>query len=429
MYIIVADIVPLDKRASYEGLIQACFTFATVCGPFVGGTLTDHVSWRGIFFVIIPLGLIGMIIIGLFLHLPVEEQDLRNKLKRIDYAGILMVMGATVLFMLAMSFISQGYPWESPLIVAPMVTATVLVALLIYVETKVAIEPLLPPRLFTNVPVLCFNIYNLSWGIAYTAFMYYVPTYFQVVHGDSSMMSGVRLIPLDVCSMIVAFAVGWYITLKGGYRLPLSGGMALYVICFGLFFLFDANTSWAEIQGIMVIGGVGTGGIVGSSAIALQAAVEERDIAVASGLLAYTFMLGGGLGAALAFALINLYLQNNLPRMIPPEYAERIFDYPGFIRDGLPSQYFDAAIEVYNDAYKRLWYLMVIFSGIAFVSSLFIKQFSLIRVDSDDTIHEEVNDRQSLNVSEPNKNPNRSPTSISGQYQSLATDQQLLRSY
>lgn len=75
-------------------------------------------------------------------------------------------------------------------------------------------------------------------------------------------------------------------------------------------------------------------------------------------------MLGGGLGAALAFALINLYLQNNLPRMIPPEYAERIFDYPGFIRDGLPSQYFDAAIVVYNDAYKRLWYLMVIFSGI-----------------------------------------------------------------
>lgn len=144
-----------------------------------------------------------------------------------------------------------------------------------------------------------------------------------------------------------------------------------------------------EIQGIMVIGGVGTGGIVGSSAIALQAAVEERDIgkgggdrmdmhcftpylslisdiatAVASGLLAYTFMLGGGLGAALAFALINLYLQNNLPRMIPPEYADRIFEYPGFVRDGLPSQYFDAAIAVYNDAYKRLWYLMVIFSGI-----------------------------------------------------------------
>lgn len=126
-----------------------------------------------------------------------------------------------------------------------MVSATVLVALLILVETKVAIEPLLPPRLFTNLPVVCFNIYNLSWGIAYTAFMYYVPTYFQVVHGDSAMASGIRLIPLDVCSMIVAFAVGWYITLKGGYRLPLSGGMALYLICFGLFFLFDANTSWA----------------------------------------------------------------------------------------------------------------------------------------------------------------------------------------
>lgn len=83
-----------------------------------------------------------------------------------------------------------------------------------------------------------------------------------------------------------------------------------------------------------------------------------------SGLLTYAFTLGGGLGVALAFALINLYLQNNLPQMIPPEYAKQMLDYPGFIRDGLPSQYFDAAISVYNDAYKLLWYLIVIFSGI-----------------------------------------------------------------
>lgn len=87
-------------------------------------------------------------------------------------------------------------------------------------------------------------------------------------------------------------------------------------------------------------------------------------LAVVSGLLGYTFMLGGGIGVALAFTLINLYLQNNLPRIVPPEYAERIFDDPRFIREGLPSDYFDAAIMVYNDAYKLLWYLMVVFSGI-----------------------------------------------------------------
>lgn len=87
-------------------------------------------------------------------------------------------------------------------------------------------------------------------------------------------------------------------------------------------------------------------------------------LAVVSGLLGYTFMLGGGIGVALAFALIHLYLQDNLPRMIPPEYAERIIDNPGFIREGLPSDYFDAAIMVYNDAYKMLWYLMVVLSGI-----------------------------------------------------------------
>ncbi|KAI7880134.1 MFS general substrate transporter [Lichtheimia hyalospora FSU 10163] len=290
-------------------------------------------------------------------------------------------MGATVLFMLAMSFISQGYPWESPLIIAPMVSATVLVALLIFVETKVAVEPLLPPRLFTKLPVVCLNICNFSYGVAYTAFVYNAPTYFQIVYGDSSMFSGMRLIPLDVCCMIAAFAVGWLITLKGCYRMLLSGGFAVFGICFGVFILFDSNTSWAVILGVMMIGGVGMGSIVGSSAIALQASVEERDIAVASGLLGYMFMLGGGVGAALAFALTNLYLQNNLPRKVPFEYAKRIFDYPGFIRNGLPLEYFDVAIAVYNDAYKPLWYLVVISSGIAFVSSLLVKQYSLKKKD------------------------------------------------
>ncbi|KAJ8662568.1 hypothetical protein O0I10_001529 [Lichtheimia ornata] len=376
-YVIVADIVPLDKRASYEGLIQTCFTFATICGPLIGGTLTDHVSWRGIFFVIIPPGVIGMIIIALFLHLPIEKEDLSTKLKRIDYAGILLVMVATVLFMLAMSFITQGYPWQSPLIIAPLVSVTLLVALLIFVENKVAIEPLLPPRLFIKLPVVCLSICNLSSGLMDMAFMYHAPTYFQIVLADSSMLSGVRIIPLDVSAMIATFVVGWFITLRGYYRPPLSGGCVLYGVFFGLFILFDANTSWAEVVGVMVIGGIGIAGVAGSSAIALQASVEERDIAVVSGLLSYTLMLGGGIGVALAFALINLYLQNNLPRMIPSEYAKRIFDNPRFIRDGLPTQYFDAAIMVYNDAYKRLWYLLVVFSGIAFVSSLFVKQYSL----------------------------------------------------
>ncbi|CDH58633.1 mfs general substrate transporter [Lichtheimia corymbifera JMRC:FSU:9682] len=327
----------------------------------------------------IPPGAIGMIIIALFLHLPIEKEELRTKLKRIDYAGIFLVMGATVLFMLAMSFISQGYPWGSPLIIAPLVSTILLVGLLIFVETKVAIEPLLPPRLFFKLPVVCLSICNLSFGLIDTAYVYHTPTYFQIVLADSSMISGVRLIPFDVCSMITAFVVGWLITLRGYYRPQLSGGFALYGICFGLFIMLDANTSWAEISGFMLIGGIGVGGITGSSPVALQASVEEKDVAVVSGLLGYTIMLGGGIGVALAFALIHLYLQNNLPRMIPPEYAERIIDNPGFIREGLPSDYFDAAIMVYNDAYKMLWYLMVVFSGIAFVSSLFVKQYSLKR--------------------------------------------------
>lgn len=132
----------------------------------------------------------------------------------------------------------------------------------------------------------------------YIAFVYQAPTYFQVVFADSAMLSGIRLIPFEVCSMIAAFAVGWFITSRGCYQLPISCGFSLFGLCFGVFILFDADTSWAgktssgalcnadvqlavwhiETVGILMVGGVGMGCLTGPITIALQASVEERDI-------------------------------------------------------------------------------------------------------------------------------------------------------
>lgn len=79
----------------------------------------------------------------------------------------------------------------------------------------------------------------------YIAFVYQTPTYFQIVFADSAMLSGIRLIPFELCCTITAFAVGWLITLRGCYQLPLPCGFFLFGLCFGMFNLFDANTSWA----------------------------------------------------------------------------------------------------------------------------------------------------------------------------------------
>lgn len=181
--------------------------------------------------------------------------------------GILLTMTATTLFMLSMSFAAQGYSWDSPFIIvslqdptaaefgiqhilklnkAPLVLSCVLIAPLAFVERKVAIEPLFPSRVFTNRSIIFMTIYNAGWGITFITFVYYAPTYFQIVHGDSATQSGIRLIPLEVAACTAAFISTWFISRTGQYRISLSLGVAMMAILSGLFLTFDINTSWAS---------------------------------------------------------------------------------------------------------------------------------------------------------------------------------------
>lgn len=176
-------------------------------------------------------------------------------------------MIATTLFMLSMSFAAQGYSWDSPFIIvslqdptavefgiqhilklnkAPLVLSCVLIAPLAFVERKAAIEPLFPSRVFNHRSIIFMTIYNAGWGITFVTFVYYAPTYFQVVHGDSATQSGIRLIPLEVASCIAAFISTWFISRTGRYRISLSLGVAMMAILSGLFLTFDINTSWAS---------------------------------------------------------------------------------------------------------------------------------------------------------------------------------------
>ncbi|KAI7880135.1 MFS general substrate transporter, partial [Lichtheimia hyalospora FSU 10163] len=377
VYTVLGDIVPLERRANYLGFLDMCFTIATVMGPFIGGTLTDHVSWRGVFFVSIPIVVTSMVIMGTLLNIPIKKERFKTKAMRIDYAGIFLVMIATTLFMLSMSFAAQGYSWDSMTIIVPLVMSCVLVVPLAFVESKVAIEPLFPPKLFRNRSVIFLTIYNVGWGITFLTFVYYAPTYFQIVRNDSAMFSGIRLIPFEVAACTTAFISTWFISRTERYRISLSVGSAIMAIFSGLFITFDINTSWKEIMGIIAFGGLGVGCISQASMIAIQASLSKDDLALASSLRPYTSNLGGGIGIAVASVSINRSLKSNLSQIIPLEYVQHVIDLPAFIYDGLPEQYVEPTIRAYNDAFQYLWYMMMGSSIIQFICSLCIKQHSL----------------------------------------------------
>jgi RsiW-degrading membrane proteinase PrsW (M82 family) len=158
-----------------------------------------------------------MVMIFFFLHLPMPKEGFIAKLKRIDFVGTFIVLAFSTLFLLAMNFGGQTFPWKSAAVIVPLVLTVILVAILYYVETKVA-EPLMPPRLFKNRSVVAVLLTNWLLGMTFFSMLYYLPVYFQVVRGDSATWSGIRLIPMQLFLSVIATVVGFFISKSGIYK-------------------------------------------------------------------------------------------------------------------------------------------------------------------------------------------------------------------
>ncbi|KAI8141120.1 major facilitator superfamily domain-containing protein [Fennellomyces sp. T-0311] len=374
-FVIIADLVPLEKQSAYQSLISVVFGIASVTGPFIGGVFTDQVTWRWNFYINLPVGTLSMILIFFTLHLHTEKQKLKEKLMRIDYAGNFLALTASACFLLALNFGGQAFPWKS--IPVLFVLTCILVTLFIVVEVRYAKEPLMPPRLFKNRSVVATLFVDLSFGMCFYATIFFLPIFFQAVRGDSAMWSGIRLIPMEVTLAVAAAVSGAFIAKSGIYRSVMIIGVALFASSAGLFSLFSITTNWSMVYGITVIHGIGCGMFLAANSIAILAAVEKSDAAVAIGVREFMASLGGALGVAIASSVLNTALKKNLSSVIPLEYVDRVFHSPEYIRNGLPPVYFDATIEAYAYSMKFVWHIITALGGFGFLSSLFMKHYSL----------------------------------------------------
>ncbi|KAI8876845.1 MFS general substrate transporter [Backusella circina FSU 941] len=378
VFIIFSDLVPLEERGKYQGIVNSVFALSSVFGPLIGGSFTDYVTWRWNFYINLPIGAAAIVVLFFFLKMPMPTQSLSEKLKRVDYVGTVIVLIFATLFLLALNFGGQTYPWKSAAVIVPLVIAVLMVGLLVLVESKFAKEPLMPMRLFRNRSVAAVLITNWFMGITFFSIIYYLPMYFQIVRGDSAMWSGIRLIPMQMVLAVLSAAVGFSISKFGVYRPFIWVGMAILTLWIGIVSaFFGVNTSWSEIYGITIVGAVGIGALFSSTIIALQASVAPPDIAVVTGLGNFTRVLGGALGVAISSAVLNSTLQNKLPEVLPPQYAAAVIASAEYIRNGLPEEYIPVTLDVYMDGLILLWRVLIPMCGLGFISSLFVKHHSV----------------------------------------------------
>lgn len=291
---VVADLVPPRARGRYQGLFGAVFGVTSVLGPLLGGLFVDHLTWRWVFYVNLPVGLVALLVITTVLRLPRGDPRTRHT---IDYAGTLLIAAVAGCLVLMTSLGGVDYPWGSWQILSLAVLGTVLLALFGRVERR-AVEPVLPPHLFRNRTFMLSSIVGFVVGFAMFGSMTYLPTFLQIVQGVSPTRSGVHMLPMVLGLLVTSTVSGHLVSRTGRYKVFPVLGTA--VTATGLFALrqLDATSGAAEISADFFVFGCGLGMVTQVLVLAVQNSVPYPDVGVATSGITFFRSIGASFGVS-----------------------------------------------------------------------------------------------------------------------------------
>jgi EmrB/QacA subfamily drug resistance transporter len=307
---IVGDIVSPRERGRYVGLFGAVFGVASIIGPLLGGVFVDDLTWRWIFYINVPIGIVALIVVA---------SQVPGKLSRvhhtIDYLGFAVLSLAATSFILLTSLGGTTYAWDSAPIWILGAFGVALVGVFIYVERK-AIEPVLPLHLFRLRAFWVTSVVGFIVGFAMFGAITYLPAFFQVVRGISPTLSGLQLLPLMAGLLLTSMLSGVLISRWGRYKVFPIVGTALMTVGMYLLSHLGVATSTLVASAYMFVLGVGIGAVMQVLVIAVQNVVPYADLGVATSGATFFRSIGGSFGTAAFGAIFASQLTGNLARYL-----------------------------------------------------------------------------------------------------------------
>jgi EmrB/QacA subfamily drug resistance transporter len=352
----IADLFSPRERGRYQGYIGSVWATAAVAGPLLGGTLTDTVSWRWIFWINLPLAAFALVVV-----MRTMRPGGRTREHQIDWlgAGVLSVGVSAIL--LACAWAGTDFAWTSPQVLCAFAIGAVSIVVFLVVERR-APEPLLPLTLFRSRTFAVSTSAALAIGAVLFGITIYVPVYMQGVLGASATSSGVVLIPLTFGWVAASFTSGQLISKTGRYRVyPLLGSSLVLAGCL-LLTLLDVDTSQALASAYLVVIGVGMGCMFQTFVIATQNRVDPADLGVATAAIQFFRSMGG----SLAVAILGALLIARLPANIDPN---RLTSGAGQVPD--------AAREALNDATHAVFVAIVPLAAIVLLLAFLLPEHPL----------------------------------------------------
>jgi EmrB/QacA subfamily drug resistance transporter len=326
---VVGDIIPPRQRGKYQGLFGAVFGVSTVIGPLLGGFFVDNLSWRWIFYVNLPVGAVGLVVIAAVFHSNAAKVE-----HTIDYLGAALLAASLSAIVLFTSLGGTTFPWQAGESIALISLGVALLVGFVLAERR-AKEPILPLALFRNrIFSVCAAI-GFVIGLALFGSVTYLPLYLQIVKGKSPTASGLQLAPMMAGVLVTSIAAGRLISRFGRYRVFPILGTAIMTLGMALLSRLSFSSSSLSASLYMLVLGLGLGMVMQVLVLAVQNAVDYRYMGVATSGSILFRQIGGSVGIALFGAIFANQLHAKLAALLPSGVQAPKNASPALVR-GLP---------------------------------------------------------------------------------------------
>ncbi|KAJ7627224.1 DHA14-like major facilitator [Roridomyces roridus] len=379
--VIVANTVPLEKRPMYTGMIGGMYGIASVAGPLMGGVFTDKVSWRWCFYINLPIGAVTLAVVIFLFKMPRRSTDKKStattfasRLSLFDPYGTLVFIPAIVCLLLALQWGGSKFPWNSWRIILLFVFFGVLISIFVGVQLWRGDGATIPPRIIRKRSIWSAAFFAFCIGASFFILSFYLPIWFQAIHGVSAVHSGIDNLPLILSLVVASLIAGGVITVIGVYAPFMILSSVLAAIGAGLLSTLkttSGHTRWLPYE---IICGLGIGFGMQQPLLAAQAVLDLSDVPVGTSVIMFTQTLGGALFISIGQNVFTNKLVQGLVKNVPGVDPNLVLGVGATnLRDAIEPQFFHEVLEVYNQALVSAFYVSVAMASLSLFGALAIE--------------------------------------------------------